>query len=179
MLSVRAATSAGFVALALSPALGRAQDTPPRAPVGAPTGNPAAGAPEPFTASPVFGPDGTLWLVRAMADRIVVSRSSDLGKSFSAPVVVTPEPMNLDWGPDARARIAVDPKGGLIVTFAIFQDKNFNGRAFFVRSNDRGTSFTPPIATARSRCCQASPISRPSEPGSNPRARPVNKESHR
>ena len=44
-------------------------------------GKPAAGAPEPFTASPAFGPDGTLWLARAMADRIVVLRSSDLGKS--------------------------------------------------------------------------------------------------
>ncbi len=35
-------------------------------------------------------------------------------------------------------------KGGLIVTFAIFQDKNFNGRAFFARSKDNGASFTPP-----------------------------------
>ena len=58
--------------------------------------------------------------------------------------MVTPEPMNLDWGPDARARIAVDPKGGLIVTFAIFQDKNFNGRAFFARSSDDGATFTRP-----------------------------------
>lgn len=107
-------------------------------------GKPAAGAPQPFTASPAFAPDGTLWLVRAAADRIVVSRSSDLGKTFAAPVVVTPEPMNLDWGPDARARIAVDPKGGLIVTFAIFQDTHFNGRAFFARSNDGGMSFTRP-----------------------------------
>ncbi len=34
-----------------------------------------------------------------MADRIVVVRSTDLGKTFSEPVAVTPEPMNLDWGP--------------------------------------------------------------------------------
>ena len=52
-------------------------------------GKPPA-APEAFTATPAFGPDGTLWLVRAVADRIVVSRSSDLGRSFSAPVAVTP-----------------------------------------------------------------------------------------
>lgn len=104
----------------------------------------AAGAPEPFTASPAFGPDGTLWLVRAMAGRIVVSRSSDLGKSFSEPAAVTPQPMSLDWGPDARARIAVDAKGGLIVTFAIFQDTHFNGRACFARSSDGGASFTRP-----------------------------------
>ena len=52
--------------------------------------------------------------------------------------------MNLDWGPDARARIAVDPKGGVVVTFAIFQDKRFNGRAFSARSSDGGASFTRP-----------------------------------
>lgn len=103
-----------------------------------------SGAPEPFTASPAFAPDGTLWLARPTADRITVMRSSDLGRTFSAPVMVTPEPVNLDWGPDARARIAVDPKGGLIVTFAIFRDKNFNGRAYYARSTDNGASFTKP-----------------------------------
>ena len=97
-----------------------------------------------FTATPAFAPDGTLWLVRANADRVVVVKSNDLGRSFSPPVAVTPEPMNLDWGPDARARIAVDPKGGLVVTFAIFQDKRFNGRAFSARSSDNGVSFTRP-----------------------------------
>ena len=101
-------------------------------------------APEAFTAAPAFAPDGTLWLVRPMGGRIDVSRSNDLGKTFSAPVPVTPEPMNLDWGPDARARIAVAPKGGLIVTFGTFRDQNFNGRAFVVRSNDGGATFSRP-----------------------------------
>jgi hypothetical protein len=107
-------------------------------------GKPGAGAPEAFTATPAFGPDGTLWLVRPMVDRIVVTQSRDLGKTFSQPVAVTPEPMNLDWGPDARARIVVDDKGGLVVTFGTFQDKNFNGRAYFARSTDNGASFTRP-----------------------------------
>ena len=100
--------------------------------------------PEAFTATPAFAPDGTLWVVRPNVDRIVVQRSSDLGKTFAAPVAVTPEPMNLDWGPDARARIVVDPKGQLVVTFGTFQDKNFNGRAFFARSSDGGASFAKP-----------------------------------
>jgi len=100
--------------------------------------------PEAFTAAPAFGPDGTLWLAQPMVDRIAVLRSTDLGKTFAPPVMVTPEPMNLDWGPDARARIAVDAKGGLAVTFGVFQDKNFNGRAYFSRSSDAGASFTRP-----------------------------------
>ena len=101
--------------------------------------------PEAFTATPAFGPDGALWVVRPNVDRIVVQRSTDLGKTFAAPVTVTPEPMNLDWGPDARARIVVDPKGQLVVTFGTFQDKNFNGRAYFSRSVD-GATFTKPRA---------------------------------
>ncbi len=104
----------------------------------------AGGGQEAFTASPAFGPDGTLWLARTRADRVEVVRSHDLGRTFSAPVAVTPEPMNLDWGPDARARIVVDRGGRAIVSFAIFQDKQFNGRAFFSRSTDGGASFSPP-----------------------------------
>ena len=108
------------------------------------------GTPEAYTAAPAFGPDGTLWLVRPMDGRIGVLRSTDLGKTFSAPVMVTPDPMNLDWGPDARARIAVDPRGGLIVTFGIFQDTHFNGRAYFARSSD-GTRLDQLLCTKRAR----------------------------
>src|SRR5436853_6044614 len=73
------------------------------------------GQPESCTATPAFGPDGTLWLARGGKDRAVVARSTDLGKSFSAAVSVTPGPINLDWGPDARPRIVVDGAGHLIV----------------------------------------------------------------
>jgi hypothetical protein len=104
----------------------------------------AGGAPEAFVATPAFGPDGTLWLVRSQANRIVVVHSGDLGRTFSPPVAVTPDPVDLDWGPDARARIVVDSKGRAVVTFALFQDHNFNGRAYFSRSTDNGASFTRP-----------------------------------
>ena len=107
-------------------------------------GHAAAKAPEAFTATPAFGPDGALWLVRATTDKVEVVRSTDLGQTFSAPVAVTPQPLNLDWGPDARARIAIAPNGEIVVTFAIFQDKNFNGRAFFARSSDNGQTFSRP-----------------------------------
>lgn len=106
-------------------------------------GRPAS-APEPFTASATFASDGTLWLARPKDGQVFVTKSNDLGRSFSPPIAVTPEPMNLDWGPDARARVVADQKGRLIVTFAIFQDKNFNGRAYFARSEDNGTTFTRP-----------------------------------
>ncbi len=84
-----------------------------------------------------------MWLARGTKDRVLVTHSSDGGKTFAEPVPVTPDPINIDWGPDARPRIAVDPAGHLIVTWAIFQDKRFNGRAFFSRSTDKGASFAP------------------------------------
>src|SRR5262245_50973110 len=106
-------------------------------------------SPEAFTATPAFAPDSTLWLARASADRVVVQKSSDLGKTFSPPVAVTPEPLNLDWGPDARVHIAVDAKGHAVVSFAIFQDQRFNGRAFVSRSTDKGASFSRPQPLTR------------------------------
>lgn len=105
---------------------------------------PATGAPEAFTATPAFGADGTLWLARGGADRVVVARSSDLGRTFSAPVSVTAEPVNMDWGPDSRPQIAVVPGGGLVVAYAVFKDDKFNGRVYVTRSTDGGATFARP-----------------------------------
>src|SRR5262245_9925808 len=102
------------------------------------------GTPEAFTATPAFAPDGTLWLVRAMTDRIVVRKSTEQRRTVSDPVAVAPDAMKLDWGADARPHIAVERKGGLIVTFAIFQDQRFHGRACFSRSTDHSASFSRP-----------------------------------
>ena len=52
--------------------------------------------------TPTFAPDGTLWLAWAAAGQVSVARSLDLGRTFSPPVAVNEEPLNLDWGPDAR-----------------------------------------------------------------------------
>jgi uncharacterized OB-fold protein len=104
----------------------------------------ASATPEAFTATPAFAPDGSLWIARGTADRVLVERSSDLGKTFSAPVSVTPGPINIDWGPDSRPQLVVDKTGGIVVTYAIFQDKRFNGRVFATRSDDGGATFQPP-----------------------------------
>jgi len=98
-----------------------------------------------FTATPAFAPDGTLWVARGMADRVLVAKSTDLGKTFSAPVSVTADPISIDWGPDSRPQLALDRTGALVVTYAIFQDKRFNGRVYATRSTDGGASFAPPV----------------------------------
>ena len=105
----------------------------------------SADAREAFTATPAFAPDGTLWIARATADRVVVAHSTDLGKTFSAPVPVTADPIDVDWGPDSRPQLVADKAGALVVTYAIFQDKRFNGRIYATRSNDGGATFAPPL----------------------------------
>ena len=94
--------------------------------------------------TPAFGPEGALWIAFAAGGRVLVARSSDLGRTFGAPVAVTPQPMQLDWGPDARPKIAIDDKGRIHVAFAIFKDRQFNGQVFLSRSTDAGATFSPP-----------------------------------
>lgn len=103
----------------------------------------AADAREAFTATPAFAADGTLWLVRGTADRVFVSRSTDLGRSFGPQTSVTSEAINMDWGPDSRPQIVVTPSGRLVVTYAIFKDKQFNGRVYSTYSDNQGASFSP------------------------------------
>jgi hypothetical protein len=94
------------------------------------------------TATPYFALDGLLWLAFASGDRIFAAVSSDLGRTFAEPVAVTPEPLQLDWGPDARPQIVADKEGRVFVSYAIFRDKAFNGQVFYAYSADRGRSFS-------------------------------------
>ena len=92
--------------------------------------------------TPAFSPDGTLWLGWMAGGQISVARSNDAGHSFSTPVQVTKERLNLDWGPDARPKIVIDRNGGIALAFSIFRDKAFNGQVLYTRSADGGKSFS-------------------------------------
>jgi hypothetical protein len=91
--------------------------------------------------TPAFGPDGTLWLAWMAGGQVSVASSKDEGHSFSAPVLVTNGPMDLDWGPDSRPKIVIDRNGGIALAFSIFKDKAFNGQVLYTRSADAGQSF--------------------------------------
>ncbi|MEQ1908354.1 MAG: sialidase family protein [Vicinamibacterales bacterium] len=96
------------------------------------------------SATPVFGADGTLWLVWAAGGKVSVARSSDRGRTFAAPVAVTPKALTLDGGADERPQILVDAQGQLTVAYAIFKDKRYNGQIFTAVSKDGGATFTTP-----------------------------------
>ena len=95
-------------------------------------------------ATPAFAPDGSVWLVWSAGGQVMVARSIDLGHSFAPPVAVTRAPARIDNGPDARAKIAIDPAGRIHVAYAVFQDDRYNGRVYVARSTDGGGSFAEP-----------------------------------
>ena len=94
--------------------------------------------------TPAFAPDGTLWLAFMAGGQVSVARSIDRGAHLSDPVRVTREALDLDWGPDARPKIVVDRDGRIVVAFARFRDKAFNGEVLIARSADGGKSFEAP-----------------------------------
>ena len=94
--------------------------------------------------TPAFAPDGTLWLAWMAGGQISVASSKDQGKSFSPPVQVTRDRLNLDWGPDARPKLAIDAKGDIALAFSTFRDQAFNGQVLTTRSTDGGRSFESP-----------------------------------
>jgi hypothetical protein len=100
-------------------------------------------------ATPFFAADGTLWLSWMAGGVVSVASSKDAGRTFTTPVAVTKQRLNLDWGPDARPKLVVDRKGGIAVAFSIFRDEAFNGEVLTTRSDDGGQTFAPikPITT--------------------------------
>lgn len=96
------------------------------------------------TVAPAFAADGTLWLAFDASGMVFVAHSSDLGRTVSPPVAITPEPLQLDTGPDARPAIAIDRQDRVFVSYAIFKDRHYNGEVFFSRSLDGGNTFSPP-----------------------------------
>jgi len=95
--------------------------------------------------TPAFAPDGALWLAWAAGGLVSVARSSDLGRSFAPPVALNANPLDLDWGPDARPKIVVGRDGRISVAFARFRDQRFNGEVFYSRSSDGGRTFAKPL----------------------------------
>lgn len=96
------------------------------------------------TVTPVFAPDGALWIAARVNNQIFVAKSLDHGRSFTSPVVITPDSVTLDGGPDARPKILVDRAGRVIVAYATFRDKKYNGQLFYTRSIDGGKTFAAP-----------------------------------
>ncbi len=84
---------------------------------------------------------GNLWRASVKDDFVLVDKSSDLGKTFSAPVKINSVAMKIGADGEARPKIAIGPEGNIDATWTEALKKPFAGYIWFARSVDGGKSF--------------------------------------
>ena len=94
--------------------------------------------------SAVFDTQGNLWRASVKDDFVLVDKSNDLGKTFSAPVKINPNAMKIGADGEARPKIAIGPEGNIYLTWTEALKKPFAGYIWFARSIDGGKSFEKP-----------------------------------
>ena len=92
-----------------------------------------------------FDVNGRLWLAWLHGQHIYVNYSDDMGKSFSSPVKVNPEPEKIHHNGEARPKIVVDRLGRIFVAYTQKLPKRFTGNIRFSRSVDGGKNFSVPL----------------------------------
>ena len=89
-----------------------------------------------------FGPDNRLWRVVPDKWHVYVDYSTDLGKTFSAPVRINKEPQRIKASGENRPGIVVDRNGKISV---IYSAEGVQPVAvYFSTSTDNGHSFSTP-----------------------------------
>lgn len=88
--------------------------------------------------------NGRLWLAKAQDQQLRVSWSEDDGKTFSTPVLVTPEPENILLDGESRPKIAIARDGTVLLTWIQALPQKYAGNVRFARSTDAGRSFSAP-----------------------------------
>jgi len=95
--------------------------------------------------SATFDNKGRLWVAWAFDNHVYVNYSDDEGKTFSAPVAVNSSPETISARGENRAKIKVDGKGRVHVSWTKPLTKRFTGDIRYSRSDDGGRSFIAPV----------------------------------
>jgi hypothetical protein len=93
--------------------------------------------------SVAWGPDGRLWRVVPEKHHVYVDSSTDLGKTFSAPVAVNAEAQKIRASGENRPGIAVDRAGNIYVIYSGAGSQP--SAVYFSMSSDGGSSFSTPV----------------------------------
>ena len=109
-------------------------------------------------ATPFLTSDKQLFLIWTAGGAVSLSHSTDLGKTFSAPIEIANHQKKLDVGSDARPQITVDPKGNIFVVYAFFKDSNWNAQINTARSTDSGKTFTQAQALIQGGASERFPV---------------------
>ena len=98
-----------------------------------------------------FDAQGDLWRVAEKDGYIWLDTSHDLGKTFSKPVQVNPQPQKIGADGEARPKIAIGPQGRIYITWTEALKKPFAGYIWFARSTNQGNSFEKPYIVHQDR----------------------------
>jgi len=104
-----------------------------------------------FAISVAFDGHGKLWRVSVKDGFVLADVSDDFGKTFSAPVKVSPIPQKVGAEGEARPHIAIGPQGYIYLTWTEALKAPFSGYVWFVRSIDGGKSFEKPFIVHQDR----------------------------
>jgi hypothetical protein len=98
-----------------------------------------------LAASAAFDEQGVLWAVSKSGGHVMLRRSHDAGKSWSAPQPVNATPEGIGAEGDARPKIALGSQSEMYVTWTKPLAKPYTGEIRFARSLDGGKTFSAPM----------------------------------
>ncbi len=94
--------------------------------------------------SAAFDNEGNLWVAFVQNQFVYVSKSADLGKSFTNPVRVNSIAEDAEHNGENRPKIIVDDSSTVFVSWTEKTSPRFTGEIRFSRSTDGGNSFEEP-----------------------------------
>ena len=97
------------------------------------------------TPSASFDSSGQLWVAFEQQDHVFVTRSKDLGKTFSSPVPVNTKPEKIYTNGENRPKLAFGKESQIFVSWTRKSQGRFTGDIRFSRSVNGGHSFSQPI----------------------------------
>jgi hypothetical protein len=104
-----------------------------------------------LAASAAFDAHGALWAVNKSGGHVVLRRSADAGKSWSAPQPVNAVAEGIGAEGDARPKIALGTRGEVYVSWTKPLAKPYTGDIRFARSLDGGKTFSVPVTVHTNR----------------------------
>jgi hypothetical protein len=97
------------------------------------------------TPTVAVGANGSLWRAWVAADRVLVARSADLGRTWTDGVRVNAAAEAVDANGEARPKIALGPGGEIYVSYTRLGSRPYTGDIRFARSLDGGRTFAAPV----------------------------------
>ncbi|MFO7190528.1 MAG: sialidase family protein [Pseudomonadota bacterium] len=98
-----------------------------------------------LNASATIDRHGVLWALYTEGRHLLLRRTADFGRTWSAPQPVNQRPEDIAADGDSRPKIAVAPNGDVYVSWTQPLSKPYTGHIRFARSTDGGKRFSEPI----------------------------------